>query len=782
MRRKICSILTVVLLIVGVVTSASAALQAVGPITAPNGFPLYYTDTNNLSLELCLDEGWCFFDPIDPTDPDQVALGIGGEVFWWMGEALAPVVVNEVATGGNALVVLAMEGTFGGAEAVTNGNQISFGRLRVRVDVPTPGNYLVRHPFGELAFDNVTVADGINYTADIGAANFLNPELGFLGALQSEIGPFLTWPDYLNDESLKVRGPNDPVTGEPGPVLAQYVGNLNIPHVAVGSPIADATHPSGFRNYLQVVQVLPDLSEVEIAYTDLFGIMGKIYGGQEAVAHTYPAPPTPNLALVGPLNRTALFNPLSAVTAEPLFVDPKFVTDANGTVEGFPVGYPVYYQDLNGLQLTICQGGNPMCISDPVDPNDPAQLALNTGGESFWWSADAAIEEAGVDALLVLGTEGTFGGAEALIDGQQISFGRVRIRVDTPVAGDYTVVYPYGVQTFTNVPAGLGTINFTGDIGINDPSDPDFAMVGALFSEIGPNFLTWDSFDPTLVANDPLLVKTEPAVDADGNPILDGLSQPTMNTVHYVGDPAIEHTVTGGNFIDEVGEVVNYFRVIGPNGIDVQTDLFVVTGRVYDPDTYRAFAISTMPVANADAATTIAPAAVTIDVLANDSLAGAPVDPAGVSVALAAGGSNGSAVLNGDQTFTYTPNAGFSGTDTFTYTVTNNAVVPATVSTPGTVTVTVLPTETVGVNRAQLDLRKLRWEIRGSGNVTAEGSTITVRLDSPTGTVIGTATVDAGSWRLRAATRTAPPTGAVQLYVGSSLTGTTYGPFNVQVR
>ncbi len=775
MMKRLFQILAVVLLIAGLASPSWAALQAVGPVSGPHGFPLYYTDSNNLSLELCLDEGWCFFDPVDPADQNQLDLGIGGEVFWWMGDAVAP--VATVPTG-RAVLVLGIEGTFGGAGAVVNGQQISFGRVRVRVDVPVDGNYTVTHPFGTLVFENVTAADGINYTADIGAANFTDVAAGFAGTLQSKIGPFLTWPDYQNDSTLQATAPvldgqGNPVLDPQGnpvtEVVARYVGNLNIPHVVTGSPIANANHASGFQNFFQVTGPTG-----VIAQTDLFGVMGKVWNGNPPSDFVgYPDPPALNLVAVGPINRLDDFGANGSVAelTSPLFPDGGFVP-TDSTTAGYPLGYPTYYQDVTGLQLTICQGGNLMCISDPVNVNDPAQAALSTGGETFFWSADAAIEAAGVDALLVLGTEGTFGGSGALVDGQQISFGRTRIRVDTPVAGDYTVIYPYGMKQFNGVPAGKGAINFTGDIGITDPADPDYAFIGALFSEIGPNFLTWPNYQAELG-----LVKQEQVVNADGTPILDGQGEPTFNTVQYVGDPAIAHTVTGGVFEYE-GTPVNYFRVIGPNGIDVRTNDFFVSGRVYTPETFRTFALATTPVANADTATTITTTPVNINVLANDTLAGAPVVPADATVARVLSDINGTVVLNADNSFTYTANTGFVGIDTFDYNVSINGE-----GAIATVTVTVQPVENFGVNRAQLDRRKLRWDIRGTGNATTEGQTLTVRLNSPTGTAIGTTTVTGGLWRLSATSTTAPPAGTVRIYVVPSRAGAPVsGPFNVQVR
>lgn len=71
------------------------------------------------------------------------------------------------------------------------------------------------------------------------------------------------------------------------------------------------------------------------------------------------------------------------------------------------------------------------------------------------------------------------------------------------------------------------------------------------------------------------------------------------------------------------------------------------------------------PVANNDSATTNENSAVNINVLANDTdVQSDPLTPA-----LVANAANGNAVLNPDKTFTYTPNPGFSGSDSFTYKV-----------------------------------------------------------------------------------------------------------------
>jgi hypothetical protein len=75
--------------------------------------------------------------------------------------------------------------------------------------------------------------------------------------------------------------------------------------------------------------------------------------------------------------------------------------------------------------------------------------------------------------------------------------------------------------------------------------------------------------------------------------------------------------------------------------------------------------VNDAPVAADDSATTNQETAVTVDVLANDS----DIDGDSLSVSSASNPPNGSVVINGDDTITYTPDPGFVGVDSFSYTV-----------------------------------------------------------------------------------------------------------------
>ena len=97
---------------------------------------------------------------------------------------------------------------------------------------------------------------------------------------------------------------------------------------------------------------------------------------------------------------------------------------------------------------------------------------------------------------------------------------------------------------------------------------------------------------------------------------------------------------------------------------------------------------NTPPTATNDSATTVQDTPVTINVIANDT----DPDPDGTinpaTVTIDGSPLHGTAVANANGTVTYTPTAGYTGTDTFVYTVKDNK---GAVSNEATVTVTVTP-------------------------------------------------------------------------------------------
>ncbi len=209
----------------------------------------------------------------------------------------------------------------------------------------------------------------------------------------------------------------------------------------------------------------------------------------------------------------------------------------------------LWYQDNTGTKLELCLESSTLCLTTLLDPTSPPLVddaEINFVNEAFYWAAEAEIARGiGGKVLLVLALEAAFANADEEIRvGDQIVFGRVRIRVDELLPGStYTVTHPFGTKTL--VADEDGEIDFTEDLGCG-ASPCDFSL--ALNSRI-TRFLRWDpAFAPAAPAG-------------------------------YLGNPSVDHRITGsptGN---------NLFRVQGPNvggaGVNsIQTNLFSLAGKL----------------------------------------------------------------------------------------------------------------------------------------------------------------------------------------------------------
>ena len=776
MMKRLFSLLVALLLVAGAAPSAWAALAGLGDPITPHGYPAWYSDSNGLQLELCTPApagnasraDLCIGDPLElnPGGTPVNPLVLTGEGFYWM--AVATI---QLASGGSASIEFAIESTFGGTEAPVPGGQITFGRTRIRIDTPVAGTYNITHPYSNVPvvfqIDPGTEGDGINMTADIGSANFLNPALAFRGTLNTPIGPFLTWENYSANPALQVRA-----TAE-GPVLEQYVGDPNNPSPVVGSPFGN--------NFFRVVGPEgsnlggPGINTVE---TDLFAVMGKVNDpADDGNLYTYDNQQVPNLFAVGPVNRNAFFT------------TPTTATLAETFSELYSLGYPLWYQENvgtveapdGGLQLTLCPPGDAMCISEPIIPTNPAHTELMTGGEGFWYYA-AATFDVGEDSYTIeYALESTFGGAEAMVDGNQISFARERIGFDfreDKTAATYRVTHPYGVRILEPQPDRLDRVGFTADTGIADLADPDGAFVGALYGIVGPRFLTWDTFVDPATLGPEALGANYPV------PELVTLNPETGLYSYFVGNHTIPHTVTGG----PNGATFRVERLVSgtvENGqwlLIGETDLWAVSGKIYDPATFEFPASILTPKAIDDEAVLnlAQQLSITIPILDNDNPASGGLVTINILPVGGAFGPDGGTAVVANQaagTVTYTPNAAFAatgGVDTFAYNFVDSTGVP---SNNAIVTVTVIPVETIAFSQSRFDLRRLRLDLRGTSNF--EGSTLTFYPgNAATGTPLGTAVVRNGRWSYRG-TATSNLT---QVTVVSNSAGATSVTQRLQVR
>lgn len=231
-------------------------------------------------------------------------------------------------------------------------------------------------------------------------------------------------------------------------------------------------------------------------------------------------------------------------------VDPGAYVPANGN-------FPAWYQDSHGRTLDLCLtkavssrvAGAPgapsyMCTLLPTpgvfDDTQPIAFPGNFPDEAFWFTADATIVDAARGINLGYGTaiEAAFSAGDP-VDGDQVSFARVRIRVDVPTAGTYVITHPYGVEVFDVPAGGRRAINMTRDIGIGGAGD----FTGALKGDVGPFLRS---------VNGPY----------------------TEGSERFIGDPNLEERVTGSPFN------TNYVRIEGPGGIDLRTELFAISGKL----------------------------------------------------------------------------------------------------------------------------------------------------------------------------------------------------------
>ena len=222
-------------------------------------------------------------------------------------------------------------------------------------------------------------------------------------------------------------------------------------------------------------------------------------------------------------------------------------------------GFPVWYQDSNGLALELCTDQNYCTLTAADLPNQSAPLSFpdNYPHEMFWWTGESAMNFTGLtgpgSALLIMAVEAAFSN-ELPIHGDQITFSRFRLKINGLVPGGvYTITYPYGV---INLEAdAFGEISYVNDFGIGIPGDPK-GYAGLLGGVIGP-FLVWDETQAVIDPNTGLPVMSPPP--------------------GFIGDIGIAHQVTGSPFN------TNFFRIEGPgfSPNNVSTDLFTVTGKKF---------------------------------------------------------------------------------------------------------------------------------------------------------------------------------------------------------
>ena len=198
--KKITLILCAIVLLAGIATTARAALNAVGPLDAADGWPIWYEDTNLLRLEKCLVPGpQCLNPELTLPNPAGAVVGLPTlsnyftEWFYWAA-------VGDITSGILARCALALEGAL---PIAANGHQTVFARILITLRPTTAATanvpVTVTHPFGSITLTTRGVGQTLRVAQDVGVAAGIftgalldSPAGGIVNATGASIGPFLT--------------------------------------------------------------------------------------------------------------------------------------------------------------------------------------------------------------------------------------------------------------------------------------------------------------------------------------------------------------------------------------------------------------------------------------------------------------------------------------------------------------------------------------------------------------------------------------------------------------
>ena len=291
---------------------------------------------------------------------------------------------------------------------------------------------------------------------------------------------------------------------------------------------------------------------------------------------------------------------VTPVSDQPIAAGDAYVTDEEVALTIAAPGILANDSDADGDALTA------QLISGPAN----GTLAMNADG-SFTYTPNAGFS--GTDTFSYAASDGALNSSAATVTIN------VNSTNDAPTAVD---------DAFTLAEDGTLALDIAGGVLAND-SDPDGdALIASLVS--GPS-------NGTIVLNS------------------DGSLSYTPNA-NFNGSDSFTYSATDGGLSDEATVTIT---------ISPENDL---------------------PLAVADGYTTAEDTALSIGssgVLSNDS----DIDGDALSAAIVSGPANGSVVLNADGSFDYTPNANFTGDDSFVY-----AAGDGTATAEATVTITVTPT------------------------------------------------------------------------------------------
>jgi len=376
------------------------------------------------------------------------------------------------------------------------------------------------------------------------------------------------------------------------------------------------------------------------------------------------------------------------------------VLAANAQVRFVPVG------DYNGA----VPGGLSIRVSDSTNSADTGASANTTSniqgsvndaaGSTSHWSKvslvdvtvtpvrdaqdDTSTTHAGTPVTVAVLTNDSFSNTTAITATTPPAHGAITLNADKTITYTPTTGY-VGTDSFTYTVTS-GGVTETATVTINVTNTVPVAALDtkSLVEDTTAtgNVLTNDS-------------------DADGDPR--HVTTFTIGTTTYNAGTTATIAGVGALTLNADG-TYTFVPVADWNGT-VPTVSYSINDGNNGGDASSTLTITVTPVVDiaGDTASTHAGTPKTVDVLANDTFENADHRVTGVT-----NGAHGSVAINGDGTVSYTPVAGYVGTDTFTYTVTSGGVTE-------TATVTMIMTDTVPAPVA--DTTSVPEDTTATGNV-----------------------------------------------------------------
>ncbi|MHB2081559.1 Ig-like domain-containing protein [Pseudomonas asiatica] len=722
-----------------VTSAAFAALSDVdpGPYTfATGGYPMWYKDSLDQSLELCQSRATSTRAPGAPGAPaymctllpepgiydDALPLVFPDnwppEMFWFLAETAIP----QVGNSGYELevYVAGVEAAFA-AENPVDGDQQSFARIRIRASVPSTGTYTITHPYG-VETVNVTTAGrrAINITRDIG----IGAPGNFRGALAGAIGPWLKG----------VGGPYTAVNPDTG-AIETYIGDPNITEAVTGSPFN--------TNFVRIQGPAGTIQ------TNTFTVSGKVLD-QRAQTPVSLERATYSRNATG--TRTEVF--AKAPSAASLCM-------RNGIAL---VGTPP-----SPCQYTLTADNNGLFFHQQFGQEAPPAVVVVTASNSAGGTQPTALSSKLTDVVKVSTARYDWANKRLLIEASSSD----EVAIPDLLAQGYGRLSKAGTLqslTVNDVPQPPATITVKSARGGSDV-EPVVVVGNA----------------PVEAANQPPLAQADIGSTSVGIPItlnlLQNDSDPDGNVPLTISDLTQPGTGLGGVVMNGTTSVT-YTPPAGATQPVVATFSYRAVdakGLKSEPATVTInVAPNRAPTANPETVATLG-VPLTINVLANDTDPEGNVPLTVPATSLTQPATGRGTVSTDGTTVTYTPPATVTTafTTTFTYQARDSL---GALSNPTTVTVNVSPrpaAETFAVTAATVTARsnnRYNWDLSGTSSVTT-GNTVTVRVTTTAGVqTLGTATVAlTGRWRLAVSNSTtiiptAAPTATITTSQGTTRT------------